>query len=130
MQTFLPYSSFERSAEALDYRRLGKQRVEAYQILCALSDSKYGWQNHPAVRMWRGYEDALIAYYSVVCREWISRGYRNTMPVLVPQTDYEIPSWLGDARFHYSHRSNLYRKNSEFYVQWGGIDLVDYVWPV
>jgi hypothetical protein len=130
MQTFLPYSSFERSAEVLDYRRLGKQRVEAYQILCALSDSKYGWQNHPAVRMWRGYEDALIAYYSVVCREWISRGYRNTMPVLVPQTDYEIPSWLGDARFHYSHRSNLYRKNSEFYVQWGGIDLVDYVWPV
>jgi hypothetical protein len=130
MQTFLPYSSFERSAEVLDYRRLGKQRVEAYQILCALSDSKYGWQNHPAVRMWRGYEAALIAYYSVVCREWISRGYRNTMPVLVPQTDYEIPSWLGDARFHYSHRSNLYRKNSEFYVQWGGIDLVDYVWPV
>jgi hypothetical protein len=71
MQTFLPYSSFERSAEVLDYRRLGKQRVEAYQILCALSDSKYGWQNHPAIRMWRGYDAALIAYYSAVCREWI-----------------------------------------------------------
>lgn len=114
MQTFLPYSSFERSAEVLDYRRLGKQRIEAYQILCALSDSKYGWQNHPAVRMWRGYEAALIAYYSAVCREWISRGYRNTMPVLVPQTDYEIPIWLGDEQFHYSHRSNLYRKIQNF----------------
>ena len=64
MQTFLPYSDFERSAKTLDYKRLGKQRVEAYQILQALSDPNYGWQNHPAVKMWRGYEEALVAYYA------------------------------------------------------------------
>ena len=32
MQTFLPYSDFIKSAKCLDYRRLGKQRVEAWQI--------------------------------------------------------------------------------------------------
>jgi hypothetical protein len=32
VNTFLPYASFEASARALDFRRLGKQRVEAWQI--------------------------------------------------------------------------------------------------
>ena len=36
MQTFLPYPDFTQSAKTLDYRRLGKQRVEAWQILNAL----------------------------------------------------------------------------------------------
>lgn len=33
MNTFLPYPSFDESAKCLDYKRLGKQRVEAKQIL-------------------------------------------------------------------------------------------------
>ena len=33
MQTFLPYSNFQKTAEVLDYRRLGKQRVEGMQII-------------------------------------------------------------------------------------------------
>jgi len=43
MQTFLPYPDFKKSLQTLDYRRLGKQRVEAYQIiriLKAASQSK------------------------------------------------------------------------------------------
>ena len=36
MQTFLPYKSFNKSFKVLDYRRLGKQRVEAMQILNVL----------------------------------------------------------------------------------------------
>ena len=28
MQTFLPYKDFGKTAKCLDYRRLGKQRVE------------------------------------------------------------------------------------------------------
>lgn len=54
MQTFLPYSSFKDSARVLDRQRLGKQRVENMQIITALLDPDYGWQNHPAVNMWRG----------------------------------------------------------------------------
>ena len=38
MQTFLPYPDFQLSAECLDYKRLGKQRLEAFQLLVALED--------------------------------------------------------------------------------------------
>jgi len=37
MQTFLPYPDFEASLRALDYRRLGKQRLEALQLIRAIS---------------------------------------------------------------------------------------------
>ena len=33
MQTFLPYPDFRESLESLDYKRLGKQRVEALQLV-------------------------------------------------------------------------------------------------
>jgi hypothetical protein len=50
MQTFLPYESYARSAAVLDRQRLGKQRVEAMQILRVLAGETAGWGNHPAVR--------------------------------------------------------------------------------
>jgi hypothetical protein len=37
VQTFLPYSDYATSARVLDYRRLGKQRVETKQILLAMN---------------------------------------------------------------------------------------------
>ena len=37
MQTFLPYKSFVKSLNCLDNKRLGKQRVEAMQILNAIT---------------------------------------------------------------------------------------------
>ena len=62
MQTFLPYSSFTESAKILDWRRLGKQRVEGMQIINAISgvprkDGKpyKGWTNHPCSVMWKPY---------------------------------------------------------------------------
>lgn len=53
MQTFLPYTDPEKCARVLDNKRLGKQRVEAIQILNVLlgvTQTK-GWRNHPAVKM-------------------------------------------------------------------------------
>ena len=41
MQTFLPYKSFEKSAKCLDYKRLGKQRIETWQIYSALKQGEY-----------------------------------------------------------------------------------------
>lgn len=38
VNTFLVYSDFTKSARQLDFRRLGKQRVEAFQILNILQD--------------------------------------------------------------------------------------------
>jgi Pyrimidine dimer DNA glycosylase len=69
VQTFLPYPDFAASAVALDCRRLGKQRVEALQILRALTRERYGWKHHPAVRMGAGYEDALARYAMEICAE-------------------------------------------------------------
>jgi hypothetical protein len=76
MQTFLPSPSFEMSALALDKARLGKQRVEAYQILRALEGKSKGWTNHPATKMWRGYERALRQYLRIMIFEWMARGYK------------------------------------------------------
>ena len=50
MQSFLPIADFTETARILDPRRLGKQRVEALQILRGLIVPGYGWRHHPAVK--------------------------------------------------------------------------------
>lgn len=131
VQTFLPHPDFEDSALALDPKRLGKQRVEADQILRALEDPDYGWQNHPAVLMWRGYASALRVYRNTMIREWIARGYRNTMPISRTGGRPQLPPWVGWSEFHASHRSNLLRKDPVFYSQFGWRERSDmlYLWP-
>ena len=137
MQTFLPYADFQASAEVLDYRRLGKQRVETYQLLRAINGETRGWVNHPAAVMWRGYESALAYYGMVMCREWIRRGYKDTMlsrleELLVQHgNNLDMPYWLGDEAFHRSHQSNLVRKAPEFYSPlFPGVGPeLEYVWP-
>jgi hypothetical protein len=129
MQTFLPYSSFQDSAEVLDYRRLGKQRVECFQLLKALKQGG-GWSKHPAATMWRGYESALENYMHACIMEWIKRGYNNTMTAtLTPNVAH--PPWLGDALFHASHRSNLLRKDPVHYnkFNWTESNDLPYIWP-
>lgn len=130
MQTFIPFSSFDACAAALDYRRLGKQRVEARQIITAITDPSYGWQHHPAVNMWRGFLDALKAYYNAICHEWERRGYRHNMGYYTVPDDYELPSWWGREDVHYSHRSMLWQKSPRDYYGWTGIAKVNYVWPI
>jgi len=135
MQTFMPYPSFRRSVQALDNQRLGKQRVEAYQIMKALADPDYGWQHHPAVQMWRGYGEALVAYGITCCVEWKRRGYRDTLLTrFVHQMRlciYPRPVWLGDAAFHLSHQSNLVRKDAAYYgPQFPNVPAdLPYLWP-
>lgn len=130
MQTFLPYPDFQKSMQVLDYRRLGKQRVEALQIHNALTGISLGWRNHPATNMWRGYEDALASYMNTAIIEWISRGYKNTMKIT--QVDrYTLPPWFGDPAFHLSHQSNLVRKLPEHYRKYFDVpDNIPYLWPV
>jgi hypothetical protein len=133
MQTFLPYPDFERSLAVLDYRRLGKQRVEAHQILAILRGQQSSWVSHPAVRMWRGYEGALVAYYNAALREWAARGYRNIILQPLPEAPVVVmPPWLGREDFHASHRSKLLAKNPEHYSQFGWREEpgLPYVWPV
>lgn len=141
MQTFLPYEDFERTAQVLDRQRLGKQRVETWQILRILVvETKGGsWRNHPAVLMWEGYEGCLAGYGLAICSEWIDRGYRDTMvPRFTAMQDaYDLPGerapWLGDADLHLAYQSNLIRKDPQHYRPLFGNRVPDnlpYVWPV
>ena len=130
MQTFLPYSNFQKTAEVLDWRRLGKQRVEGMQIIkTILTPEQKGWQNHPIVIMWTPYVQALQLYTNTIINEWIKRGYNNNMKL------YEIgsivmPHWLGNKEFHASHKANLLRKDYEYYSQFGWKENLEspYVW--
>ena len=120
MQTFLPYPDYAQSVACLDNRRLGKQRVEAWQIFLAITNRDYGWQSHPAVNMWRKNVGSLIDYGIACCEEWIARGYDDGMleRFMQAKRDYpngNKPNWIGNDRFHASHRSNLLRKDSKYY---------------
>lgn len=134
MQTFLPYPNFFQSVACLDDKRLGKQRVECLQILKALETGK-GWIHHPITKMWKGYEHALGIYMNICILEWEGRGFNNTMKLygnhgLTEATP--MPFWLEDVDFHSSHRSNLLRKDPDYYGQFGWDDDPDngYVWFV
>ena len=130
IQTFLPYSNFHHTAEVLDYRRLGKQRVEGMQIIkTILNPQQKGWQKHPIVIMWRPYVQALMLYTNTMINEWVKRGYNNNMELYKINT-IKFPHWLGDAAFHSSHRSNLLRKDFEYYKQfdWDEDSSLPYVW--
>lgn len=147
MQTFMPYSDFKQVAKCLDYRRLGKQRVEAWQIYLTLikircreellilkskrkleedeenkllSLEEIGWENHPIVKMWKGYEGGLCYYGICMCNEWKARGYKDTLTAkfltgLSSFDNNKIPTWVFDEKVHKSHQSNLVRKDSEHY---------------
>jgi len=132
MQTFIPYTDFEQCAKALDYRRLGKQRVECKQILNAIERGSGGWSNHPATRMWRGYEPALRQYMRAIILEWVARGYKNNMEIPEPE-DYELPPWWGNEEIHASHRAALLEKDFEYYYgnhSWEDEPKLAYIWPV
>jgi hypothetical protein len=149
VQTFLPFADFERSARALDLRRLGKQRVETIQIVRALTWPGYGWANHPAVLMWKGFEEALGRYGLTCCDVWTELGFADTCALTITTDLREagvdglrsqpelaaagaLPPWLGDEALHRSHQSSLLRKGSEHYRPLfpGVPDDLPYVWPV
>lgn len=139
MQTFLPYADFAASARALDRQRLGKQRLEALQLLQILRGvgGRTGWRTHPALLMWRGHANALAMYGIAICREWRRRGYKDTLlprfEALVDRSaGFRRPSWFGDPAFHASHRGNLLRKDPVFYGRYGWSESpgLPYVWPV
>jgi len=132
MQTFLPYQDFEEVAADLDSKRLNKQILECYQILNVLSNPSptAGWRNHPAVKMWRGYEVALFNYAMTMVSEADARSIRTEKNVANLQRlrrergmDWGItmPVWFSNnkimKRVTTTHKANLYKKAPELYPQ-------------
>jgi pyrimidine dimer DNA glycosylase len=148
VQSFLPYADFARTAAVLDSRRLGKQRVEAIQLLRGLTVPNYGWRHHPAVKMWAGYEEALVRYGLEICAAWTGSGRADTCAATLVRdlaagcgtaevrsqqdlaaTD-DLPPWLGDEALHRSHRSALLAKDPGHYQKiFDDPPGLPYVWP-
>lgn len=145
MQTFMPYQDFAKVASVLDNQRLNKQALEGWQIMMsnlALDPEgnrrePKGWRNHPAVKMWRGHENALLDYIGAMVYEWKSRGYKSTIYDKAERT-YEqaltlnlvrdeqptaLPAWMSNepllADITSSHRLALLCKNYAWYSQFG-----------
>jgi hypothetical protein len=149
VQTFLPYPDFTATATVLDRRRLGKQRVETLQVQRALVVPGHGWRHHPSVRMWSGYEEALVRYGLEICSVWRALGLLDTCEatmrsdlarakgITVVRTQEELaaagqlPGWLGDDAVHRSHQSALVRKDPAHYRTFfpDVPDDLPYVWP-
>lgn len=140
MQTFMPFESYAASAACLDDKRLGKQRVEAFQIVKALRgdyNDSGAWVNHPATKMWQGHIAELCRYGMVMCWEWTNRGFDDSLVTQFVNLCQEYankeqtvrPWWIDDQLLLMTHRSNLVRKAPEFY-SFNVPNNMPYVWPL
>ena len=160
MQTFVPIATtdYAQIAKVLDNKRLNKQALEGWQILLNLygldpegnERTPRGWSNHPAVKMWRGYEVSLYSYVIAMTNEWIDRGYKSTIGMKATQTMHsailkgrflssEMPDWMRDPEkfkeIASSHRTALLAKDYAWYSQFNWDedngyqpDTYEYVW--
>lgn len=162
MQTFVPLFGSADTAQVLDRARLNKQALEGWQILMNLVQldpqgnhrvSK-GWSNHPAVKMWRGHEGALVSYILKMVSEWQKRGYKSTIGTKtlatysqavklgrITRESHRYPEWMTNRELFdqiaSSHRLALLTKDYEWYSQFGWPedsgsrpDSYNYIWPV
>lgn len=138
MQVFLPYPDFKKSLESLDNKRLGKQRVETYQLIAGLEGRptktgkpySKGRVNHPISQMFRDNLPALKQYLNDSIDVWVARGKNNTMQKEVIEEEIVMPHWFGNEEFHRSHRANLLRKDAEYYGAhgWSDDSTLPYRW--
>lgn len=142
---FIIVPDIYQTAKLLDNKRLGKQRVEAKQIIDILEDydrtgqfNKKAWSNHPAVKSWIGFTNQLKVYFNIIVREWINRGFNNTMQLyqidenlfnIIPCNfdgkkatydttkfnKYSFPYWVSFPPFYMSHQAALCRKDPKHY---------------
>lgn len=112
MNTFVPsWEGYRECARKLDGRRLVKQVAECAQLLRQLDVFPHGgWSNHPAVRMWVGFDDSLFTYMDAMHDECLYRSYN-------PHAEYDRvcsemgwleltdvkPPWWGCRIVHQSH---------------------------
>lgn len=144
VNTFVTTMDKDALFDDLDDKRLGKQRLEAAQIIKILEvydetgNFSGGYSKHPALQMWKGHTDALKAYFNLCVLAWIKRGFKNTYdlyPVdheryrIVPGDfdgttttfdeefdEYCFPKWFGFPPLILSHRAALLRKNPTHYA--------------
>lgn len=141
MQTFMPLPNYYDSMKCLDIIRLGNQ---VWREGLTLIRGK--WKNHPACKMWKGHEYQLGLYLLEgikVLAERRNKYYVDVEAKILGEMnkfkDNGTPPWMGNERFHSSHRKALLYKNFEWYKQFNWKESPDilnskgklnYYWPV
>jgi hypothetical protein len=140
MQTFLPHPDYLQSMRCLDKLRLGNQVWREGMTLI-----RGGWPNHPASKMWKGYQYHLGLYLLSGLEALSERGKEyphireNIFIEMSKHINRGAPPWLGDERIHASHRRALLYKNRDWYSRFGWTEKPDipnekgklnYYWPV
>lgn len=105
----------------LDKQRLNKQITETQQILTCLLDGG-SWKNHPAVRMWKGYEAALCLYGQLCQGAFVAVGgtcsHKSWLKIQEVMAERGLgnipafPQWIGREDIHSSHRARLLHKGN------------------
>lgn len=133
MQTFLAYPDFREAARVLDPSRLGNQFYRE-----GLTLLRGRWPRHPAAKMWAGHAFALGQYLLACHAELAARGRQyphhvaEVRAIMAAAPHQRPPAWLGEPAFHAAHRSNLLRKDPDWYGRFGWAEPADlpYIWPV
>jgi len=116
MQTFMTDRDWSTVASTLDSVRLNKQLVECQQILAVLHGKRQGYKNHPAVKMWAGYEKALATYAKCMGQEiWYRTGKTHKSLKKIKEYDFsnscrDEPKWVTMEEIIVTHRSRLVQK--------------------
>lgn len=132
MQIFRPYIDWDRSAAVLDNLRLGKQRVEAKQVLKAflrrmglIRDGLKGWLSHPIVLLYfnngKPYVEDVVGYFTSCINEWRGRGKENNLNLDdINHLLSQIEKTSGTPVMHLhevEYRRILLVKDPEYYVK-------------
>lgn len=149
VQTWLPYKSYVHSAEALANLQINDAASVTYRLLETIHETYESpripaWQ--PIYKMWLGFEPQLAEYGICLAEEAAKRGealkresglvdrFRWHLELSVSgDADIKPPPWLGDPGLHYSHQSNLIKKDPGHYRPLFGDAVPDdlpIVWPV
>lgn len=119
VNTFILTNSPKKCVVLLDYRRLGKQRIEAKQIIDVIEKGNGGWSNHPVTKMWKDNIIGLKYYFNCCVDEWISRGYKNTMEKYEIEFTEEsdiLPWFYYNKQTQESFKASLLRKDTKYYT--------------
>lgn len=133
MQVFLPYPDFYQSSSCLDGKRLGNQIYRECKTVV-----NGGWKYHPVSIIWKDHKYALCEYALIGLKVLRERGrfyphwvewFKNKQDEFL---DTGLPSIVGNKHFHDSHKSNLLRRDKQFYgkYNWDVLDNLPYVWHV
>jgi hypothetical protein len=153
MRIYTPYNSVKLNAAVLDEKTLGGQCNSSITILETLRGRSKGWQWHPGVTMWQGYEDLLVDHAVGFIKTWTAPpmnhpdlwtpklaklGYfrqidllTKTRYVRMPKQSLDMPWWWGNQMFHMSNQSALLRIEPDWYDKFLVVpnDICDW-WPL